>query len=134
MIALQKELPMRIRIPLASSLALVIALALAPQTYALPGYPVHYTVYYSCHFGPGGCGADGDWYGCLVGEWTHTCNGQWSGWGMRPYTNCAELVDEEIGDPCHPWGEWQSLESASCQGLAVGRQEQILQAPSGAPH
>jgi hypothetical protein len=120
---------MRIRLPLASSLALVIALALAPQAYALPGNPVHYTVYYSCHVGPGGCGADGDWYGCLVGEWTHACNGQWYGSGMRPYTNCAEIVDEEIGEPCNPWGELKSPESASCQGLAVGRQEQILQAP-----
>jgi len=82
---------MQFRIALASSLALVIALALAPQAY---GYnEVHYTVYYSCHVSPGGCGAGGDWYGCLVGVWTLDCQGEWSGWGMEPYTNCAEIVD-----------------------------------------
>ena len=119
---------MRIRISLALFLALVIAHA--PQAYALPEYPVWYTVYYSCHVGPGGCGPDGDWYGCLVGEWTHACNGQWYGWGNRPYTSCAMFVDEEIGEPCNPWG---GLESASSQGLAVGRQKQILQAPESMP-
>src|SRR5262245_41557162 len=101
---------MRIRImALASALALVTALGLAPQAYALPDNSVYYTVYYSCHVGPGGCGPGGDWYGCLVGEWTLACNGQWYGSGMRPYTNCAEIVDEEIGEPCNPWGGWESL-------------------------
>lgn len=106
---------MRIRTVLASSLALVLALALAPQAHALPDYPVQYTVYYSCHVGPGGCNPNGDWYGCLVGEWTLACNGQWYGWGMRPYTSCAEIVDAVVGEPCNPWGEWQSLASPACQ-------------------
>jgi hypothetical protein len=90
---------MRIRIPLASSMALVIALALAPQAYGLP--PGNYTVYYSCHVGPGGCGPGGDWYGCLVGEWSVGCNGQWYGWGMQPYTSCAEFVDVQ-SESCGP--------------------------------
>src|SRR5262245_29125779 len=90
---------MRTRITLASSLALVIALALASPAYG--GIEVYYTVYYSCHVGPGGCGPGGDWYGCLVGEWTRTCNGQWVGWGMQPYTSCAEFVDMQSAS-CGP--------------------------------
>jgi hypothetical protein len=50
----------------------------------------------------------GDWYGCLVGEWTLACNGQWYGWGMMPYGSCTQFVDTEIGEPCNPWGEWES--------------------------
>jgi hypothetical protein len=100
---LEKELPMRIRIALVSFIVLVIAYALAPQAaYALEDNVVTYTVYYSCHVGPGGCNANGDWYGCLVGEWTVSCYGQWTGWGMRPYTSCAEIVDEETGRACAP--------------------------------
>jgi hypothetical protein len=118
---------MRIRSTLASSLALFLALALAPQAHALPDNEVHYTVYYSCHVGPGGCGPGGDWYGCLVGEWTLDCSGHWFGWGMRPYTNCAEIVDAETGESCGDlWPQWQSLTSASCQSLAVGGQKQTL--------
>ena len=88
---------MRIRTTLASSLALVIALVLAPEAYGA----ANYTVYYSCHVGPGGCGPGGDWYGCLVGEWFLACNGQWYGWGMRPYTSCAEFVDVQT-ESCGP--------------------------------
>lgn len=92
---------MRIRISLASFMALVIAHVLAPQT-AYADSVVYYTVYYSCHVGPGGCNANGDWYGCLVGEWTLNCTGQWTGWGMEPYTSCAEFVDERFGRSCGP--------------------------------
>src|SRR3954454_18952598 len=92
---------MRIRISLVSLMALVIAYVLAPQA-AYADNAVHYTVYYSCHVGPGGCNANGDWYGCEVGNWTFTCRGQWIGSGNRPYTNCAEFVDEETGMSCGP--------------------------------
>jgi hypothetical protein len=96
---------MRTRIPLlVASAALVLALALAPQAHALPDYPVSYTVYYSCHIGPGGCNPNGDWYGCLVGEWAMACTGKMHGWGMQPYTNCAMFVDEYVyfSEPCNP--------------------------------
>lgn len=94
---------MRARILLfAASMAFVFALALAPRASALPDYPIYYTVYYSCHVGPGGCNPNGDWYGCLVGEWARACTGKMHGWGMQPYTNCALFVDEyeDLGEPC----------------------------------
>src|SRR3982750_547841 len=92
---------MRIRISLLSLMALVIAYVLAPQA-AYADNVIHYYVYYSCHVGPGGCNANGDWYGCLVGEWTLDCNGQMTGSGMQPYTSCAENVVEETRRACGP--------------------------------
>jgi hypothetical protein len=81
--------------------ALVVSLALilvfTPQAYALPEYSTYYTVYYSCICSP-------NCYGTLVGEWTHACNGQWYGWGWRPYENsCAQWVVTEEGEDCNPW-------------------------------
>jgi hypothetical protein len=89
---------MRMRIALVSSLALIMAHVVAPKAYALAA---NYTVYYSCHVGPGGCNANGDWYGCLVGEWYRSCDGEWSGWGMEPYTSCAQIVDVQY-ETCGP--------------------------------
>jgi len=114
---------MRIRMALASSLALVLALALAPPAYA--GIEVNYTVYYSCHVGPGGCNANGDWYGCLVGEWTRACNGQWSGWGMQPYTSCAEIVDVQ-STSCGP----DQQEPLGFQSVIPGRPAPELYGPA----
>jgi hypothetical protein len=116
---------MRIRISLVSLIALVTAYVLAPQA-AYADNVVHYTVYYSCHVGPGGCNANGDWYGCLVGEWTLTCSDQLTGWGMQPYTSCAEIVDEETGRACGPDVQGLStLESnygnASCREVGARR-------------
>ena len=94
---------MRIRMSLVSLMALVIAYVLAPQAaYATEDNVIHYYVYYSCHVGPGGCNANGDWYGCLVGQWTLNCNSQMTGSGMEPYTSCAMIVDEETGRACGP--------------------------------
>jgi hypothetical protein len=77
--------------------SLALVLVLTPQAYALPEYSVYYRVYYSCICGPA-C------YGTLVGEWTQACNGEWSGWGWRPYENsCAQWVESEVIEDCNPW-------------------------------
>lgn len=79
-----------------ASLALIISLT--PQAYALPDQSIYYRVYYSCICGPS-C------YGTLVGEWTLHCNGQWTGWGWRPYENsCAQNVESEVIEECA--NEW----------------------------
>lgn len=81
-------------ISLATSAALVVALFVAPQAYALPDHSVYYRVYYSCYVGPG------DWYGTLQGEWTLACDGNWYGWGIRPYSSCGQIVEEFVGESC----------------------------------
>lgn len=80
-----------------ASVALV--LAFTPQAYALPEYSTYHAVYYSCI-----CGPEPACYGTLVGEWTQSCNGHWSGWGWRPYENsCAYNVQTEVLEDCNPW-------------------------------
>ena len=81
-------------VSLVVSLALIVAFT--PQAYALPEYSVYYAVYYSCVCSP-------NCEGTLVGEWVHDCDGQWYGWGWRPYENsCAQHVESETLDECSP--------------------------------
>lgn len=79
--------------------SLALILVLTPQAYALPDESVYYRVYYSCICSPApAC------YGTLVGEWTLACNGNWYGWGWRPYENsCAQSVESEVIEDCNPW-------------------------------
>ena len=82
-------------VSLVVSFALV--LILVPQAYALPDHETYIQVYYSCICSP-------NCYGTLVGEWTIACNGQWYGWGWRPYENsCAQWVESQEGEDCNPW-------------------------------
>jgi hypothetical protein len=43
---------------------------------AVPGYEVHYTVWYNPDVGPV--------VFTIAGEWTSSCDGSWIGWGWEP--------------------------------------------------
>lgn len=77
-------------------MSVAIVLSFTPQAYALPDHAVYHRVYYSCTVGPYG-------YGLLQGEWTIGCDGNWTGWGWRPYEHsCVQWVESETLESCDP--------------------------------
>lgn len=79
-----------------SAVALLMLLLPGNQTSAETRYVTHYTVYYQCIVSP-------DMRGQVVGEWTVDCQGNWSGWGMKPTDGCTYFTETQ-GDQCGPIG------------------------------
>ena len=76
-----------------AAIALIVALVPAPRAEA-SFYVTYYTVTYVCICGPG-C------YGLVVGQWTRSCDGSLSGWGVQPYDpDPCYSTSETYGDEC----------------------------------
>jgi hypothetical protein len=66
--------------------ALAIALTVQPNArnaYGAAGWELHFDVYYSCIVSP-------PMAGNLEGQWDRDCQGNVTGWGTQPYTNCHD--------------------------------------------
>jgi hypothetical protein len=72
---------------------LLLAPMLRPTQKVKAGFYIeYYTVRYKCVISP-------DCWGCVEGQWTRDCDGQMTGWGWEPGTDCTytEITD---GDEC----------------------------------
>jgi hypothetical protein len=61
---------------------------------AADGREMHYTVRYACIIGPG------NHIGDIEGEWDVDCDGNWTGWGWMPGTDCT-TTDISYGNFCY---------------------------------
>ena len=84
---------MKFRRWLAPVLTLSAMLMLSTGTAHAGFYARHFTVYYACVVGPPPTGP--------VGEWDVDCDGNWSGWGNMPYTDCT-TTEVTPTDYCGP--------------------------------
>ena len=62
------------------------------QVHAIPGYEEYLTVRYRCITGP-------DMRGTIEGEWFRDCDGNMSGWGVEPGSDCT-YTDVTFGASC----------------------------------